>query len=75
MQFWEKKMNCNEKVNTFLAFSFNFHSKHGNERKKHWKILFPKEIYIFFIEMAFNTFYVTWKIDFLQNVVKTNKKV
>ena len=35
------------KVNIFLAFSFVFIQKHGNEREKHWKILFLKEIYIF----------------------------
>ena len=72
MQFWETKMNSIKKLIYFLLFpSFSFKTCKWKE-KKHWKILFLKEMYIFFIEMAF---YVTWKKDFLQNVPKTNKRV
>ena len=61
------------KVNIFLAFSFIFIQNMEMKGKNTEKSFFLN-IY-FFIEMACITFYVTWKRDFLQNVVKTNKKV
>ena len=69
-------MNCNKKLIYFLLFpSFSIKTWKKKE-KKHSKILFLKEIYIFFsLEMACITFNVILKKGFLQNVVKTNKKV
>ena len=62
------------KVNIFLAFSFIFIQNIEMKGKNTEKSFFLKK-YIFFIEMACIKFYVTWKKDFLQNVVKTNKNV
>ena len=63
------------KVNIFLAFSFVFIQNMEMKGKNTEKSFSLKKYIYFFIEMACITFYVTWKRDFLQNVVKTNKKV
>ena len=63
------------KVNIFLAFSFIFFQNMEMKGKNTEKSFFLKKYIYFLIEMACSTFYVTWKWDFLQNVVKTNKKV
>ena len=73
MQFWEKKNELPWNVNIFLAFPFIF-IQNMEMKGKNTKKSFFLEIYVYFIEMACITFYVTWR-DFLQNVVKTNKKV
>ena len=62
------------KVNIFLAFSCIFSKNMETKGKNTEKSVFLKK-YIYFIEMARVTIYVIWKRDFLQNVVKTNKKV
>ena len=74
MQFWEKKMNCQEKLIYFLLFS-SFSFKTWKWKEKNTKKSFFLKKYIFFFEMVCITFYVTWKRDFLQNGVQTNKKV
>ena len=73
MQFWEKKMHCHEKLIYFLLFLSISIQNMEMKGKNTEKSFFLKK-YIFFIEMACITFYVTWR-DFLQKVVKTNKKV
>ena len=74
MQFWKKKNELPWKVNIFLALSFIFIQNMEMNGKNTEKSFFLKK-YIFFIAMAGITFNVTWKRDFLQSVVKTNKKV
>ena len=74
MQFWEKKNELPWKVNIFLAFSFIFIQNMEIKGKNTEKSFFLNKYIYFFIEMASITFCVTWKIDFLQNVVKTNKE-
>ena len=61
-------------VYIFLAFSFIF-IQNMEMKKKTLKNPFSLRNIYFFIEMACISFYVTWKRDFLQNDVKTNKKV
>ena len=80
---WKRDNLCNFERKKWIAmkslyiscFFLHFYSKHGNEKKKTLKNPFSWRNIYFFIEMACTTFYVTWKRDFLQNVVKTNKKV
>ena len=62
------------KVNIFLGFSLIFIQNMEMKGKNTQKSFFLKK-YIFFIEMACITFYKAWKRDFLQNGVKTNKKI
>ena len=75
MQFWEKKKNINKKLINLLLFS-SFSIKTWKKKEETLKNPFSKRnIYFFCLEMACITFNVTLKRDFLQNVVKTNKKV
>ena len=74
MQFWKKKIICHGKLIYFLLSpSFSFQT--GKWKEKTLKNPFSYRNIIFYIKMACITFYVTWKRDFPQNVVKTNKKV
>ena len=72
MQFSEKKNELPLKY--FLLFP-SFSIKNMEIKGKTLNYFFLKKYIYFSIEIAWITFYVTWKRDFLQNVVKTNKKV
>ena len=62
------------KVNILLPFSFIFIQNMEMKGKYTEKSFFLKK-YIFFQWNGLYYIFVTWKRDFLQNVVKTNKKV